>query len=131
MRWTKLDTTCIYFEEFINQLNLLYIYICLYLQQDKNYEMHDFLYSILVLFSLCTFDLCIFWAKKDSSSFYNFKFCHTIPQHRVGYQLVVLNLGASRLMGSLVLFKAFACLVVVFWSPWISLAERSHSSFAL
>jgi hypothetical protein len=29
------------------------------------------------------------------------------------------------------LFKAFACLVVIFWSPWISLAERSHSSFAL
>jgi hypothetical protein len=34
-------------------------------------------------------------------------------------------------MSSLVLFKAFACLVVIFWSPWITLAERSHSSFAL
>jgi hypothetical protein len=34
-------------------------------------------------------------------------------------------------MGSLVLFKAFAYLVVIFWSPWISLAERSRSSFAL
>jgi hypothetical protein len=34
-------------------------------------------------------------------------------------------------MSSLVLFKAFACLVVIFWSPWISLAERSRSSFAL
>jgi hypothetical protein len=31
----------------------------------------------------------------------------------------------------LVLFKAFACLVVIFWSPWISLDERSRSSFAL
>jgi hypothetical protein len=29
------------------------------------------------------------------------------------------------------LFKAFACLEVIFWSPWISLAERSRSSFAL
>jgi hypothetical protein len=29
------------------------------------------------------------------------------------------------------LFKAFACLVVIFWSPRISLAEHSHSSFAL
>jgi hypothetical protein len=29
------------------------------------------------------------------------------------------------------LFKAFACLLVIFWSHWISLAERSHSSFAL
>jgi hypothetical protein len=29
------------------------------------------------------------------------------------------------------LFKAFACLVVIFWSPWISLNERSRSSFAL
>jgi hypothetical protein len=29
------------------------------------------------------------------------------------------------------LFKAFAGLVVIFWSPRISLAERSHSSFAL
>jgi hypothetical protein len=34
-------------------------------------------------------------------------------------------------MSSLVLFKVFACLVVICWSPWISLAERSHSSFAL
>jgi hypothetical protein len=29
------------------------------------------------------------------------------------------------------LFKAFACLVVIFWSPWISLAKRSRSSIAL
>jgi hypothetical protein len=29
------------------------------------------------------------------------------------------------------LFKAFACLVVIFWSSWISLVERSHSNFAL
>jgi hypothetical protein len=34
-------------------------------------------------------------------------------------------------MSSLVLIKAFACLVVICWSPWISLAERSHLSFAL
>jgi hypothetical protein len=45
--------------------------------------------------------------------------------------LVVLNLVASRLMSSLVLIKAFACLAVIFLSPWISLPERSHSSFAL
>jgi hypothetical protein len=29
------------------------------------------------------------------------------------------------------LFKPFSCLVVIVWSPWISLAKRSHSSFAL
>jgi hypothetical protein len=29
------------------------------------------------------------------------------------------------------LFKAFACLVVIVWLPWISLAERSRSNFAL
>jgi hypothetical protein len=29
------------------------------------------------------------------------------------------------------LFKAFACLVVIFWSPGISLTERSRSSFTL
>jgi hypothetical protein len=29
------------------------------------------------------------------------------------------------------LFKAFACLVVIFWSPRISLAKRSRSNFAL
>jgi hypothetical protein len=29
------------------------------------------------------------------------------------------------------LFNAFAYLVVIFWSPWISLAESSRSSFAL
>jgi hypothetical protein len=34
-------------------------------------------------------------------------------------------------MSSLVLVKAFGGLLVIFWSPWISLAERSHSSFAL
>jgi hypothetical protein len=44
---------------------------------------------------------------------------------------MVLKLGASSLMSSLVLFKAFAYLVVMCWSPWISLAERSRSSFAL
>jgi hypothetical protein len=34
-------------------------------------------------------------------------------------------------MSSLVLVKAFACLVVICWSPWISLAERSRLRFAL
>jgi hypothetical protein len=29
------------------------------------------------------------------------------------------------------LFKAFACLVLIIWSPWINLAEHSRSSFAL
>jgi hypothetical protein len=29
------------------------------------------------------------------------------------------------------LLKAIVCLVVVFWTPRISLAERSHSTFAL
>jgi hypothetical protein len=37
MRWTKLDPTCICFEEILNQLNLPYICICLYLQLDKSY----------------------------------------------------------------------------------------------
>jgi hypothetical protein len=45
--------------------------------------------------------------------------------------LIVVNLDASRLMIFLVLFKAFACLAVIFWSPQISLAECSHSSFDL
>jgi hypothetical protein len=30
-RWTKYDHICIYFKEILNQLNLFYIYICLYL----------------------------------------------------------------------------------------------------
>jgi hypothetical protein len=34
-------------------------------------------------------------------------------------------------MSSVVLSKAFACLVVICWSLGISLAEHSHSSFAL
>jgi hypothetical protein len=34
-------------------------------------------------------------------------------------------------MSSLVLIKAFACLVVICWSPWISFAERSRSTIAL
>jgi hypothetical protein len=45
--------------------------------------------------------------------------------------LVVLNVDASGLMSSLALFKDFACLVVIVWLRWISLAERSRSSFAL
>jgi hypothetical protein len=31
-RWVKQDLICIYFEEFLNQLNLFYILIYLYLQ---------------------------------------------------------------------------------------------------
>jgi hypothetical protein len=34
-------------------------------------------------------------------------------------------------MSCLVLIKAFVCLVMICWSPWISLAERSRSMFAL
>jgi hypothetical protein len=36
-RWMKQDLICIWFEEFLNQLNLFYICICLYLQQIKSY----------------------------------------------------------------------------------------------
>jgi hypothetical protein len=45
--------------------------------------------------------------------------------------LIVLNIGASRLMSSLALFKAFAYIVIIVWSRWISLAECNRSSFAL
>jgi hypothetical protein len=31
MKWTKQDFTYICFKEFLNQLNLIYIYLCLYL----------------------------------------------------------------------------------------------------
>jgi hypothetical protein len=41
MKWTKLNIACICFEKFINQLNLLYICIYLYLQQNKSYETHE------------------------------------------------------------------------------------------
>jgi hypothetical protein len=34
-------------------------------------------------------------------------------------------------MSHLVLSKAFACLVVICWSLWISLVERSRSNFSL
>jgi hypothetical protein len=44
-RWTKLDTAFICFEEFINQLNLLYISIYLYLQKDKIYGMRELGYG--------------------------------------------------------------------------------------
>jgi hypothetical protein len=42
------------------------------------------MFSILVLFSLCTYDLRLFELQKDQSSFNNFKFHHTILQHHVG-----------------------------------------------
>jgi hypothetical protein len=37
-RWTKLDHVFICFDEFINQLNLFYICIYLYLQQDELWD---------------------------------------------------------------------------------------------
>jgi hypothetical protein len=40
-RWTKLYISCICFEEFLNQHNLFYIYIYLYLQQNKSYVTHE------------------------------------------------------------------------------------------
>jgi hypothetical protein len=106
-RWTKLDIDCICFEEFINQLNFLYICLYLYLQQNKSYETHELDHGpkIFITLSLVqwpenehyisfyifnfgvflwTFNLYLFWAKKDPSSFDNFKFCHTILQHRTG-----------------------------------------------
>jgi hypothetical protein len=46
-------------------------------------------------------------------------------------RLIVLQLVDRRLMSPLVLSKAIVCLVVIYWSLWISLAELSHSSFAL
>jgi hypothetical protein len=36
-RWTKQDRICICFEEILNQLNLIYICICLYLQSFLNF----------------------------------------------------------------------------------------------
>jgi hypothetical protein len=47
VRWTKLDTAYICFEEFVNQLNLLYIYICLYLQHDKSYETYELSHGLI------------------------------------------------------------------------------------
>jgi hypothetical protein len=47
MRRTKLDLTCICFEEFLNQLNLLYICICLYLQQNKSYVPRELMNRIM------------------------------------------------------------------------------------
>jgi hypothetical protein len=37
MRWTKQYLICICFKDFLNQLNLLYIWICFYLQKIKIY----------------------------------------------------------------------------------------------
>jgi hypothetical protein len=47
MRRTKLDLTYICFEEFLNQLNLLYICVCLYLQQHKSYESRELMSHIM------------------------------------------------------------------------------------
>jgi hypothetical protein len=46
-RWTKLDLTCICFKELLNQLNLFYIFISLYLQQNKNYESHELINRLM------------------------------------------------------------------------------------
>jgi hypothetical protein len=83
-RWVKFDPVCIWFIEFINQLNLIYICICLYLSytivmermkwivdqffllgwvwpSEKQVKfLYSFMFSILVFFCyLCTFDLCL------------------------------------------------------------------------
>jgi hypothetical protein len=63
LRWTKLDHTCICFEEFLNQLNLLYkyrvsIYACLMIQKKSSGKLkissHNFL-QIWILYA-CTID---------------------------------------------------------------------------
>jgi hypothetical protein len=46
-RWTKLDLTCICFKELLNQLNLFYIFISLYLQQNKNYESRELINRLM------------------------------------------------------------------------------------
>jgi hypothetical protein len=45
-KWTKHDHICICFEEILNQLNLLYIYICLYLQSILIFVFSNVFYEI-------------------------------------------------------------------------------------
>jgi hypothetical protein len=47
MRWAKLDLTYICFEEFLNQFNLPYICIYLYLQYNKSYESRELMSRIV------------------------------------------------------------------------------------
>jgi hypothetical protein len=47
IRSTNLYLTCICFKEFLNQLNLVYICICLYLQQDKSYMSRELMTHII------------------------------------------------------------------------------------
>jgi hypothetical protein len=115
MRWTKLDITYICFKELINQLNLLYICIYLYSQQNKNYGTPELgcgpiffvrpslaqwaASEIFIYFYIFNFDIVFFmhiWSvfilsKKDLSSFYNFKFYHIIPQHHTGLSTSRIN----------------------------------------
>jgi hypothetical protein len=61
MRWIKSNLTCICFKEFLNQLNLFYIYICLYLQPDKSYEPRELMGRIMGYdHSLCRNDIVKF-----------------------------------------------------------------------
>jgi hypothetical protein len=52
------------------------------------------MFSILVLFSLYTFDMHLFKVKNDSS-FYNFKLCYTILQHHTGLPISFLEYDAT------------------------------------
>jgi hypothetical protein len=56
-RWTKQDLTCIFFFKKINQLNLLYICIHLYLQYILNYVFTIVFYTMR-------------WTKQDSTCIY-------------------------------------------------------------
>jgi hypothetical protein len=54
-RWIKQDHIYICFEEILNQLNLFYIYICLYLQYILNFVFTIVFYVISVTYVLKNF----------------------------------------------------------------------------
>jgi hypothetical protein len=118
MRWIKLDITCIFFEKFIYQHNLLYVCIYLYSQQNKSYGTHELgrepnffvrpslaqwvASEIFISFyvfnfgvSLCTFDLRLFWAKKTNYHFIILNFVIESCSTARGYQLVYLKANSN------------------------------------
>jgi hypothetical protein len=47
MRLTKQDLSYIYFEEFLNQLNMIYFYICLYFVIDQELCVRELMSHIM------------------------------------------------------------------------------------
>jgi hypothetical protein len=106
-RWTKLDTDCIYFEEFVNQLicSIVGSWTKCFCRAEYITMSSKWIFYILLCFQfcccfLCTFDLCLFWAKKIHHYFIILNFviqsCSTTRGYHLVFSISVMSLSGTR-----------------------------------